>query len=743
MVLAAASPFFRTILLAQSNPDDENASISLPHVKRDQVQCAVDAVYKRLSGESSEELSEELRDVIKCLGIDLESPTVIEPAEQVVVVKKEKKIEVVEKPVEKPKKRKKRKRREREYYNEEDEDYDPEKFESMMEANLAVKDDLDGFIDDDGGNEDWDEDDEEEEWDSDEDGDDEAKENRRKAKKAKLEDAKPRDPPTYALDTKSMDVNYVREQVEGRSPDNVIQISETLPPIAPRAGTKLQNSVLKSLTTTEGAFQILMGIKMIDGQVYGRPLAWTAPHESLYYGQLESTGDVFRYLYGISKVQLYSTRMLYSSQDHGVLAGKKEALTNVSTTSIYKEYSYQLTRHELEAEFLKPEMVDGLAESQPNAQEIDLPDVNDWNLILDPNLAVFDNVAVIGCERDGVTCRTLDQTSTADKDDLGNLCINVLCLVWSGGVQGSMYPANEQIFEKYKLMYKMRFRKYLAKKLLDSGEELPKKSPHFTCEICGKTFQENKGFTRRANHMKSHGMTLTNIRRAPTKTLVKAEVLDGVESLRFFDRRNPFKVVTQCTEEGCDFTGTQDKVDEHFRMHHKTGFCSHCGVERKNGVTLRDHIKKFHKPVNCQVCGLECIGIRGLSDHLKKIHKMELESQRKIRMRNKEKKQCQYCPKIFAGGPSLRNHYRQVHGGAEERPWQCRECPKNFFVKIKLAQHRLSCHIKTRPYVCRSPGCSANFNHIGNLAAHEKKLHGQKFTDPLPDIFDIVPDYVD
>ena len=55
----------------------------------------------------------------------------------------------------------------------------------------------------------------------------------------------------------------------------------------------------------------------------------------------------------------------------------------------------------------------------------------------------------------------------------------------------------------------------------------------------------------------------------------------------------------------------------------------------------------------------------------------------------------------------------------------------------------VECHLKTRPFVCREKSCAKTFNTCGNMTAHERKVHKQKYEGKLPSLLSLVPNLND
>ena len=90
---------------------------------------------------------------------------------------------------------------------------------------------------------------------------------------------------------------------------------------------------------------------------------------------------------------------------------------------------------------------------------------------------------------------------------------------------------------------------------------------------------------------------------------------------------------------------------------------------------------------------------------------------------HEEKKTCPVCGiKVRL----LKEHIDNVHTKDEEKKFQCHDCGKGFKYEHKLEYHRISMHLKTKPYNCRY-GCDISYNDLSNRNAHEKRTHGKLF----------------
>jgi len=161
---------------------------------------------------------------------------------------------------------------------------------------------------------------------------------------------------------------------------------------------------------------------------------------------------------------------------------------------------------------------------------------------------------------------------------------------------------------------------------------------------------------------------------------------------------------------------TEDKYEEHVVSDpHKEEplMCDDCGFTTTSKTTFYSHIK-FHHDKNIQVCELcskEFNGTLKLKLHIRRSHA--------------EKKPCPMCGEMIK---SMWLHMKTMHAKDSDKKYQCDECGKGFVQISKLEGHKMSVHIKARPFVCRF-GCGAATNDKGNRKKHEITKHGKVFEE--------------
>lgn len=140
--------------------------------------------------------------------------------------------------------------------------------------------------------------------------------------------------------------------------------------------------------------------------------------------------------------------------------------------------------------------------------------------------------------------------------------------------------------------------------------------------------------------------------------------------------------------------------------------CDLCGEASPSKTLLTNHMKKVHGKglYTCKICGKQLVSKSGLSTH-KKTHLGP--------------EQCPICGDFFK---QLKVHMNQKHQDDSDKNHQCDVCKKGFLTMYEVNKHKMSAHIKARPYNCRY-GCTFAYNDKSNRNAHERKKHGAVFTN--------------
>ena len=101
-----------------------------------------------------------------------------------------------------------------------------------------------------------------------------------------------------------------------------------------------------------------------------------------------------------------------------------------------------------------------------------------------------------------------------------------------------------------------------------------------------------------------------------------------------------------------------------------------------------------------------------LNQHMKRVHRPS---------------PCQVCGKIVK---NMKQHISTLHKDDSEKKFRCDSCGKGFPGNAQLQSHKMSVHIKSRPYQCRYGGCEniPGYNDTSNRNSHEKKKHGKLFS---------------
>ena len=190
------------------------------------------------------------------------------------------------------------------------------------------------------------------------------------------------------------------------------------------------------------------------------------------------------------------------------------------------------------------------------------------------------------------------------------------------------------------------------------------------------------------------------------------------------------------------------RLNEHIKRaciaSHEETTCEECGKTFKNPYGHRAHVLEKHSGKErsqyiCNICGKILHSKGSLSAHHKAIHGI-----RELNIK------CELCGKLFAEKfclkkhmetvhtekeacpicgfktHNMKNHNKTVHTKDEDKEFQCQECGKGFVERQHLERHKISMHLKTKPYNCRY-GCDISYSDFSNRNAHERKTHGKLF----------------
>ena len=175
-----------------------------------------------------------------------------------------------------------------------------------------------------------------------------------------------------------------------------------------------------------------------------------------------------------------------------------------------------------------------------------------------------------------------------------------------------------------------------------------------------------------------------------------------------------WKGKSQCTK--CPKIFATELLNEHLMTCDPKVVCNICGQGYRDKNCLAEHIKRVHEAKEfqyvCEICSKGFAFKGNLSSHMRRVHI--------------EKSACPECGKMVR---SLKMHRMNAHTPDALKNFQCQDCGKGFMVKKELEEHRMSVHIKLRPYNCRY-GCDIAYNDTSNRNQHEKKKHGKLFTSP-------------
>ena len=162
--------------------------------------------------------------------------------------------------------------------------------------------------------------------------------------------------------------------------------------------------------------------------------------------------------------------------------------------------------------------------------------------------------------------------------------------------------------------------------------------------------------------------------------------------------------------------------------------CEICGKEFANQSYLEHHIKYSHAQkrdyLACDTCG-KLVLKQSMKSHVQlhitsqmipcPVCGIKLRSQtvlkKHLKIHDKEKTLCQICNKEVK---NLKMHVFNWHTSDKDKKYKCDDCGKGFAYESTLRSHKMSVHIKSRPYKCRY-GCAFAYNDNSNRNAHEEE----------------------
>ncbi|KAI9582843.1 zinc finger protein 239-like [Glossina fuscipes] len=150
--------------------------------------------------------------------------------------------------------------------------------------------------------------------------------------------------------------------------------------------------------------------------------------------------------------------------------------------------------------------------------------------------------------------------------------------------------------------------------------------------------------------------------------------------------------------------------------------CPQCNKVFKEACDLKQHLSTHDsmKPYKCEYCPASYVYKSNLTTH-KRCHESNGTYKCHERERQKGRKTCLFCAKIFTSTSNRRRHER-IHTG--ERPFVCEFCGRSFSSSSDLISHRSSQHLKERNFVCDI--CDKRFNRRSQLNIHKANVHSEK-----------------
>eukprot|EP00095_Tigriopus_kingsejongensis_P000655 maker-scaffold1335_size46909-snap-gene-0.13 protein:Tk00655 transcript:maker-scaffold1335_size46909-snap-gene-0.13-mRNA-1 annotation:"predicted protein" len=471
------------------------------------------------------------------------------------------------------------------------------------------------------------------------------------------------------------------------------------------------------LTSFRHEHLALMGIAVDEaGVIRGKPLAWSEPdHKLQVMAHFEQSYQAFSRVYGLPEAVILNSRCILSHQEwDGEPRGN-------SFADLYKRLFNTATRPELERELEDPVLVAGTTPPVATYSRIQLP-LSDWSLHIDPHLAHFQEIVVVGVYPHTIDCKRIARIE--DPAMFAFLCMRILYLVWGKGNGKFKIRLDDSLIDKYMEMGRLIYRKQSCEKLLASEGDLPRPLPVRTCDVCGITITENSNLSKWSRHQLQH-------------TIETYQCACDVVMNSFMDRKRHYKSHHH-GKNGLPLEDPNANIKPIImRRPHSKRFnhiCESCGLECTDNNELGKHVAVCNGIVQCQICQEKFYGLEKYYEHMKNMHEGKFDqtkyayffSNHSKFKQFKKKISCDQCPKTFVDPVVFKKHWAQIHGSEADRPYKCAECEKSFVNKANLKEHLLSVHIRSRPFVCRYEGCKSDFNCSANLYAHEKKVHGEK-----------------
>ncbi|KXJ73857.1 hypothetical protein RP20_CCG014862 [Aedes albopictus] len=235
----------------------------------------------------------------------------------------------------------------------------------------------------------------------------------------------------------------------------------------------------------------------------------------------------------------------------------------------------------------------------------------------------------------------------------------------------------------------------------------------FRCDICGKSFVNNRGIRRHKEEM-----------HVP-------------DELRIYGCDRCSKRFTKKSQLAYHLKG-------HDNLDNETAKCPHCERAFQTEAQLKVHIKIRHeRPTDfiCDVCAKGFYSKTEFQRH-KKQHEMRPEELRvqcdicqvwlknalcwrkHYRRHNQGPTACDVCGHISPNATALASHKRHRH--RTEPCHTCQECGKQFKRALGLREHMAS-HTGEALYSCSF--CDKTFNSNANMFSHRKKMHPKEWLE--------------
>ncbi|TRY73575.1 hypothetical protein TCAL_05037 [Tigriopus californicus] len=440
---------------------------------------------------------------------------------------------------------------------------------------------------------------------------------------------------------------------------------------------------------TEAAFRALIGLRQLsDGSFEGQAMAYSQPKAQKMASQFDEVSLAIREVTGFSAGHWLFQSHYFTRQGlkvpkvvESLKAGLKERMEPFTNEQVEKILS---------GDQIQSVIKSGKSRGLPELEKLSVISVSMTDDIpfdhLDDVVFVYFHSSSKKIFFKQIEVQEKDVNQTAE------LWARTLLDVWANS-SNSKIPKSQFLIERFHSVSESMIVFSAAQGLLESRE--------VRCPDCGEVFSLTTSKEREAfqDHTRNHQVE-------KFKCECDVVLTSNVDKIKHIQLAHSNGKFLKC--EDCEFIGIEAEVTEHRTKQHQTFICDVCATVSKNLAKHKNHVKK-HVPIKCKDCPEEFIGKANLLEHRTKVHG--------------DRFPCKWCGKVFSATWKLKTHITGAHATPR---FMCDLCGQEFRLKTTMYRHKISVHIKNRPFVCRY-GCGADYNDECNLRTHEKKTHGGAF----------------